>query len=394
LPAWCHDRLVVAADLLGRVDAFIDAGDVPGAIVGVLRDGEMSLDVAGVRTVGTSSALTVDSPVRISSNTKPLVAALAMALLDDSVLTLGDPVERFVPELADRRVLRRIDGDPSDVVPAARSVTVEDLLTMRLGFGFVFESSCPAVAAADQAGLGMGPPDPSVPLTPDAWIARFAEFPLVEQPGTVWRYDFAFAVLGVLLARAARRPLDELMRERLLDPLGMHDTGFVAPPGRLPTCYAASESGLAVFDDAEDSRWTRRPAFPDARGGMVSTAADLLRFAAALLDEGAGVITPASVTAMTSDQLTAQQRQDPPASAFLNGAGWGYGVEVTAHDPAHSGGTARYGWGGGLGTLWYTWPERRCAAVLLTQVLPPSAPMFDAFIDGAEALLLSDKHPG
>ena len=87
-----------------------------------------------------------------------------------------------------------------------------------------------------------------------AWIARFANFPLVEQPGTVWRYDLAFAVLGVVLARATRRPLDELMRERLLEPLGMHDTGFLAPPGRLPTCYPATESGLLVFDDTEDSR--------------------------------------------------------------------------------------------------------------------------------------------
>jgi CubicO group peptidase (beta-lactamase class C family) len=378
---------VLAADLLDPIRAHVDAGELPGAIVGLLRDGEVSFDAAGLRATGTSDELTTDAQVRISSNTKPLVAALTMALVDDGLLALDDPVERFVPELADRRVLRRLDGDPSDTVAATRSLAIGDLLRMQLGFGFVFEQSCPAVEAAERAGLGFGPPDPSLPLTPDQWIARFAELPLLEQPGTTWRYELSYAVLGVLLARAAGRPLDELMRDRLLRPLGMHDTGFVAAAGRLPVCYARSGSQLVVFDDAAESRWTRRPAFPDARGGMVSSAADLLRFAAALLDDGAGVILPASVRAMTSDQLTAEQRRAPSARSFLDGSGWGYGVEVIAEDQIRDGRPMRYGWGGGLGTLWYTWPEHRTAAVLLTQVLPPSGPIFDAFIAHAEALL-------
>jgi CubicO group peptidase (beta-lactamase class C family) len=378
---------VLAADLLDPIRAHVDAGELPGAIVGLLRDGEVSFDAAGLRATGTSDELTADAQVRISSNTKPLVAALTMALVDDGLLALDDPVERFVPELADRRVLRRLDGDPSDTVAATRSLAIGDLLRMQLGFGFVFEQSCPAVEAAERAGLGFGPPDPSLPLTPDQWIARFAELPLLEQPGTTWRYELSYAVLGVLLARAAGRPLDELMRDRLLRPLGMHDTGFVAAAGRLPVCYARSGSQLVVFDDAAESRWTGRPAFPDARGGMVSSAADLLRFAAALLDDGAGVILPASVRAMTSDQLTAEQRRAPSARSFLDGSGWGYGVEVIAEDQIRDGRPMRYGWGGGLGTLWYTWPEHRTAAVLLTQVLPPSGPIFDAFIAHAEALL-------
>lgn len=382
--------MVLAADLLEPIRAHVDSGELPGAIVGVLRDGEVSLGAAGVRAKWTSEELNADALVRISSNTKPLVAALTMALVDDGILAVDDPVERFVPELADRRVLRRLDGDPADTVAATRSITVDNLLRMQLGFGFVFELEqlCPAVEAAEKAGLGFGPPDPSLPLTPDQWIARFAELPLLEQPGTIWRYELSYAVLGVLLARAAGRPLDELVRERLLQPLGMHDTGFVAAAGRLPVCYARSDSELIVFDDAADSRWTRPPAFPDARGGMVSTAADLLRFAAALLDEGAGVIASTSVRAMTSDQLTAEQREAPSARAFLDGSGWGYGVEVTTDDQTRDGRPMRYGWGGGLGTLWYTWPEHRSAAVLLTQVMPPSGSIFDAFIARAEALLI------
>ena len=106
----------------------------------------------------------MDALVRISSNTKPMAAALALSLAEEGALALDDPVERLVPELADRRVLRRLDGPLDDTVPAVRPITVEDLLTMRMGFGFVFEGDCPALGAAAQAGLGIGPPDPSVPL--------------------------------------------------------------------------------------------------------------------------------------------------------------------------------------------------------------------------------------
>jgi CubicO group peptidase (beta-lactamase class C family) len=328
------------------------------------------------------SPMTVDTLVRISSNTKPMAAVLALSLAEEGALALNDPVERFVPELAERRVLARLDAPLEDTVAAERSVTVGDLLTMRLGFGFVFEADCPAVAAASDAGLGMGPPDPSVPLDPDAWIARFAELPLLEQPGTVWRYELAYAVLGVVLARAGGRPLDELLRVRLFDPLGMTDTAFVAPPGRLPPCFAASEAGLVVFDAAVDSRWAATPAFPDARSGLVSTAADLLRFAGALLDAGAGVIAPAAVAAMTTDRLTPEQRGGPSAQIFLDGAGWGYGVQVVPANDDASG--PRYGWGGGLGTLWYSWPNHKAAAVLLTQVLPPSSELVSTFVTAAE----------
>lgn len=333
------------------------------------------------------AAMDNDALVRISSNTKPLAAALTLALADDGTLSLDDPVERFVPELCDRRVLRRLDASLEDTLPAERPATVEDLLTMRLGFGFVFDRACPALSAAADAGLGIGPPDPSVRLTSDQWIARFAELPLLEQPGAVWRYDLAYATLGVLLARAGDRPLEELLRERVLGPLGMVDTSFTAPPGRLPASYTVGESGLVLFDDAEHSRWTTAPMFQDARGGLVSTARDLLRFAAALQDGGGGVLSPEAVAAMTRDHLTPEQRRTPSAVAFLGGSGWGYGVQVLTaeHDPSVQ--RPRYGWGGGLGTLWYSWPEQRTAAVLLTQVLPPSRELIAAFTSGVETLL-------
>jgi CubicO group peptidase (beta-lactamase class C family) len=372
-----------AATVLDAIRPHIDAGTIPGAVVGVLRDGETWLDAAGTTAPG-GAPLTVDTLVRISSNTKPMAAALAMSLVEDGVFALDDPIDRFVPELANRRVLRRLDAPLDETEPAARPITVEDLLTMRLGFGFDFETDSLAVAAAAAAGLGIGPPDPAVPHTPDAWIARFAELPLLDHPGTTWRYDLAYAVLGVLLARAGGKPLEELLRSRLFEPLGMSDTGFVAAPDRLPPCYTVADNGLMVFDEAEHSRWATPPAFPDARGGLVSTATDLLRFAAALLAAGGGVLTADSVAAMTTDRLTAEQRRGPSAAVFLDGHGWGYGVQVI--NPG-GGVLPRYGWGGGLGTLWYSWPEHGAAAVLLTQVLPPTGELVSAFTGAMESVL-------
>ena len=378
---------MTARQVMEAIRPYVEGGEVPGAVVGVWRDGEVSLDAAGAVALDGGAPLSVDTLMRVSSNTKPLAAALSLVLAEDGVLALDDPVERFVPELAGHRVLRRLDAAPDDTVPAERPASVEDLLTMRLGFGFVLDGDCPVLGLAAEAQLGIGPPDPSVPLTPDEWIARFAELPLLEQPGTVWRYDLAYGVLGVVLARAGGRPLEELLRERLFDPLGMAETDFVAPPGRLPPCYAVGESGLVLFDDASDSRWATAPSFPDARGGLVSTAADLLRFASALLNGGNGVVTADAVTAMTTDHLTPEQRRSPSALAFLGGSGWGYGVQVLTAENDASVRMPRYGWGGGLGTLWYSWPDQRTAAVLLTQVLPPSRELITAFTSGVETLL-------
>ncbi len=368
-----------AEQLIDAVRPLVDAGEVPGAVVGVLHGDEVSLASLGTTEPSGGTAMPVEALVRISSNTKPMVAALTLLLAEQGLLALDDVVERFVPELADRHVVRRLDGRLDETVPAERSITIEHLLTMRMGFGFVFESECPAVAAAAAAGLGFGPPDPPSLPAPDEWVARFAALPLLEQPGRVWRYELAYALLGVVLARAGGRPLDVLLHEELFDRLAMTETAFVASPGRLVPSFARTENGFTGFDGALDSRWSKPPIFPDARGGLVSTASDLLRFARMLLEHGRGLLSPASITAMTTDQLTTEQRSGPSARVFLNGGGWGYGVGVA--DGARG---RRYGWGGGLGTLWYSWPDHGLAAVLLTQVLPPSAELIDAFVTGVE----------
>ncbi|GAA4903091.1 serine hydrolase [Actinomycetospora succinea] len=369
--------------MLAGIAPLVDDGVVPGAIVGVRHAGATSLAAVGATEPGGDVALRPDAVVRISSNTKPLVAALALCLVADGLLALDEPVDRLLPELADRRVLTRLDG--TDTVPAARPITVEDLLTMRTGFGFVVdEGPCPTFDRALALGLGFGPPDPHGLPGPDEWLARFAELPLLDPPGAAWRYELSFAVLGVLLARAAGCGLGEVLTARILAPLGMEGTGFVADPARLVPAFArGDDGGLGHFDGVADSRWLAPPAFPDARGGLVGTAEDLLRFAGMLLDGGGGILDAAAVAAMTTDRLTPAQRGAPGAAPFLDGGGWGLGVGVVA-SPAGP----RYGWAGGLGTLWYSWPEHDLAAMLVTQVVPPTGPVFAAFTRTIEDALV------
>jgi CubicO group peptidase (beta-lactamase class C family) len=335
--------------------------------------------------VGGTEPMRRDTIFRISSLTKPIAAAAAMSLVEDGLLDLDEPLDRLVPELANRRVLRRLEGPVTDTDPARRPLTTRDLLTLRMGFGFVMGSapSYPILTAAAEHQVHLGPPDPAIPHTPDEWIRRFAALPLMHQPGREWMYDLAFSVLGVVLARAAGRPLETVLRDRILGPLGMADTGFSVPAaqlGRLAACYTADGD---LFDDVSGSRWSRPPAFPDAAGGLVSTVDDVLAFARMLLNHGSHgghrVLSADSVTAMTTDWLTpAQRKASASVPVFLGESGWGLGLAV---EPA------RYGWSGGLGTTWYTYPESETIAILMTQWLPPPLDVFDQFWRTVESSL-------
>ncbi|NEA36547.1 serine hydrolase domain-containing protein [Streptomyces sp. SID13031] len=362
-------QLVLSKAMAG----FVASGALPGAVMAISSTAGDWVEAVG-RTGPDGGPLRPDAVVRISSMTKPITAALTHQLAADGVLALTDPITRWLPELADRRVVRRLDGPVDDTVPAEQEITVEDLLTMRLGFGFAFEvDSCPVAELAVARGLGMGPPLPSgVRHTPDEWIEQFATLPLMEQPGRHWRYELAYPVLGVLLARAAAMPLPRLMAERLLQPLGMTDTGFAVPEharDRLIPCFMSGDDGPVLFDGTDDSDWLAPPVFPHAAGGLVSTATDYLRFGRLLLDGGAGLLTEEAIAELSTDQLTEEQRNGPSAAIFLDGEGWGHGVQVRL-DP---GLPRRYGWGGGLGTTWYNFPDHGVTAVLLTQHLPPLA---------------------
>jgi CubicO group peptidase (beta-lactamase class C family) len=325
-----------------------------------------------------------DDLFRLSSTTKPVVAAVAMALVDDGVLDLEGPVDAHLPELAGRVVL----ADPADAsagtVPAHRAITVRDVLTFRLGLGMDFTAPwpTPTIAALEAAGLPAGPPRPQAAPPPDEWLRRLSSVPLAHQPGERWLYHLGASVLGVLVSRAAGRPLPEVLAERLLGPLGLADTGFAVPAsarGRLgPHWTPPDDEGRRRCYDPPDGDWSRLPAFPEGGDGLVSTVDDLAAVAAMLrrggrAPDGRPVIREATVAEMLTEQVGPVDDE---------GGGWGLGLGVRRTDEQGGRSAGSYGWDGGLGSSWWTDPRTGVSAVLLTNQMwasPTPPPLFDAF---------------
>ncbi|MEU9076884.1 serine hydrolase domain-containing protein [Kitasatospora sp. NPDC048538] len=377
----------LSEERLGRMHrvltGHVEGGGVPGLVAAVARDGDEHVEVLGHHDLAGTTPMRRDTLFRIASMSKPVTAVAALTLVEECVLRLDDPVDDLLPELADRRVLRRPDGELDDTEPAARPITLRDLLTFRLGHGLaMLPPTAPIAGALAERGVDVRAPRADQP-EPDEFLRRLGELPLLHQPGAGWLYHTGSAVLGVLLARACGRPLGEVLRERVLDPLGMRDTGFVVPADqlhRLPVEYLYDPAGgrLVPYDGATgDSAWARPAVFPDGGADLVSTLDDYLAFARMLLGggshRGVRVLSRPTVELMTTDQLTpAQLAASGPLLGREDLTGWGFGVSVTT---ARTGLAApgRYGWDGGLGTVWFNDPAERLTGVLLTQRMFESA---------------------
>ena len=357
----------------------VERGGIPGLVALLHRRGETRVDALGQKALGASEPMTRDTIFRIASMTKPVTAVAALILVEECVLRLDEPVDPLLPELADRRVLARLEAPLDDTVPAQRPITLRDLLTFRAGFGFIMAppDRYPIQKAIAEAGLAPGPQAPK--RSPDEWLRRLGSLPLVHQPGEKWLYHTASDVLGVLIARASGRSFEEFLRERIFEPLGMSDTGFSVPAEKLARLCSAyqrdpASGALEFFDDARDSRFARPPTFPSGGGGLVSTADDYLAFCRMLLDRGAHprgrILSRPSVELMTTDQLSAQQKAE--ASLFFgDDRGWGFGLAVVTR----RGGLAsigQFGWDGGYGTSGYSDPREDLVGILLTQRLMES----------------------
>src|SRR5215831_14277400 len=248
---------------------YVERGDVPGIVTLISRRGEVHVDAIGQQAVGgaatvESGPMRRDTIFRIASMTKPITAVATMILVEECKLRLDEPVDRLLPELANRRVLKQLDGPLDDTVPAHRPISVRDLLTFRMGLGIIIAppDTYPIQKAAAELGIvGIGLPNPSSPHGPDEWIRRLGTLPLVHQPGERWMYNLGSYVLGVLIARASGQPLETFFRERIFEPLGMKDTGFSVPAAtldRLATSYGVDPATgeFAVYDQAEGGQWS------------------------------------------------------------------------------------------------------------------------------------------
>ncbi|WP_274654735.1 serine hydrolase domain-containing protein [Paenibacillus humicola] len=360
------------------------SGKIPGLVALVSRGDETHVEAIGTMRHDGGAPMRRDTIFRMASTSKPVTIAAAMILLDECRLRLDDLVETWLPELADRRVLKRIDSPLDDIVPARRPITVRDLLTSTFGLGMDLTSlGTPIMNAIFEQGLT---PDLPVPMPgPDEWMRRLGTLPLMHQPGERWQYHISSDLLGVLVARVTGQSFETFLHERIFGPLGMKDTGFHVPADkldRLPPLYAPDpQTGeFNVWDEAKGGRCSQPPAFQGGGGGLCSTVDDYHAYFRMLLNSGMHgterILSRPAVQLMTTNRLTLEQQAARNAMASNNvhvsfgqgqHGGWGFGMAVRTYrgDYAPIG---QFGWDGGCGTSTYADPDNRLTGILLTQV--------------------------
>lgn len=376
------------------LSGYIERGEIAGMVALVCRHGEVHAEALGHRTIDNPSPVKRDIIFRIASMTKPVVAVATLILVEEGRLRLDDPIDQYLPELANRRVLKSLSSPLGDTVPANRVITVRDLLTFTLGIGAVVAppDSYPIQSAMAKLKLGGdGPRKPNQSPRTDEWIRRLGTLPLMHQPGDQWVYNTGSDVTGVLIERVTGQRLETFFQERIFDPLGMNDTSFTIPDNKLDR-FAASYSynheqrTLQLFDGIESSAWRDPDAFQSGAGGLVSTADDFLTFSQMLLNFGKHghqrLISRLSIEAMITDQLTpAQKAASSFVPGFFESSGWGFGVSMVLRREEPSLVPGTIGWTGGLGTLWSADPDEDLTIILLTQRTMDSPSLPRAMVD-------------
>ena len=344
-----------------KMDALVAAAEFPGMTAMIARRGLVVFrHSTGLLDVETGAPMRDDSLLRVYSMTKPITSVAAMALVEDGELLLDAPVARFFPEWRDLTVL--VDGER---VPVARAVTARHLLMHTSGLSYGYVGDTPVDRMYREARLI----DDWDYLTHDTreLVAKLADIPLLFQPGSRWHYGFSTDVLGHLVERVSDKPLDVFFRERLFEPLGMHDSFFDVPPevvDRFGTDHYVNDGEVVVQDSPREDPEFMGVTFLSGGGGLVMTAEDYLRFA--LMMQGGGrlqdarILSPTTVDLMTTDLL--------PDGISAGAAGFGLGFAIV---PPGAGRDARspgsYYWGGAAGTFFWVDPAQELVAVFMPQ---------------------------
>ena len=371
LPTATPEAVGMSTERLQRVDRFIERlqreNKLAGAVTLIARHGKVvSLKAHGFADLEGRRAMRADDLFQLQSMTKPIATVVALQLMEEGRLQLADPVAKFLPEFAQMlvAVARPAAAGGFDLVPAARPITILDLLTHRAGFVGLPPSDSPAERLRREAVKTL---PPNQDFTLEQYVKHLAASPLDAQPGTVFRYGPATIVLGRVIEVVSGQTLDAAFRERVFQPLGMTDTYFSVPEGqraRVALPYALKpQQGLTRLPlDAMN------PRFLSAGGNLFGTATDYLRFCQMLLNhgelDGTRVLSRKSVELMTLPQV------DPIPLRFLPGHAFGLGVAVRKADARADvpGSPGTFGWSGGYNTTFRIDPSKELIVLLLTQL--------------------------
>jgi CubicO group peptidase (beta-lactamase class C family) len=375
-----------AAERLAAVppamQAVVDAGDLSGMVTAVWRKGEMvQLNTIGKRDIANDKPMTRDTLFRIASMTKPITSVGALMLMEEGKLKLSDPITKWLPEFKNAVVLKDAKGPLEDTYPSPRDITVEDLMTHRSGLAYAFTSTGPIAKAYEKV---LGAPLDSR-KTADEWLKTIASLPLSYPPGERMHYSHSTEVLGFLLGRIEGKPYREVMKERLLDPLGMKDTDFYVPKDkrdRAAVVYQQDQQ-TGKLKPVPFPQYDEPPAYTAGGGGMISTLDDYLSFARMLLNrgelDGRRYINEKTFALMASNRLTDAQREIPfLGMPMWSGRGFGLGLSVIMDEAKNewmgAGSKGSFGWPGAFGTWWQADPVKDMILIFLIQNYTPLTP--------------------
>jgi len=335
---------------------FISDGQVNGAIGCVYRKGNLELNaIEGWLDAQGKTRMREDAIFYWASLSKPVTGVAAMILVEQGKLKIEDRIDRWIPELANRKVLRKPDGPLDDTYPAPRAITVGDLLSMHMGMG----EDGPEGPFGEALKKVPWIPDDD----PDGWLKRLSEIPLQYAPGERWLNDTSVDVLGLLIRRVTGGTLTAFEQEHIYEPLGMRDTGFYVPPAKLDR--------LAGYPEPNKPTQTKPAKFESGGDGMYGTAPDYLRFARMLLHkgdlDGKRILMASSVEAMSKDRFRPEEHQNGGFFDRYPGRGFGYTVAVRTEPMKVGPSVGAYGWSGSSGPWFVVDPPRDMLAILMTQ---------------------------
>jgi CubicO group peptidase (beta-lactamase class C family) len=368
LPVCQPEDVGLSSHVLGRLSSALQErvakGHLPGAVALVARHGKIGwFEAFGKQDPTADAPMAKDSIFRIYSMTKPIVSVGVMMLWEEGRLMLNDPIEKYLPALASPKV-GVIEGETMRLVPAHRSVTVQDLLRHTSGLTYEFRGTTPVHKAYIEAKTSR------LRQTNEEHVATLGGLPLLHQPGTKWEYSRSTDVLGRLIEAISGQTLGVFLAERIWGPLGMADAGFSVPEkhhGRLAEAFAKDPETATDVNLLD----VRRPAiFESGGGGMVATTMDYARFCAMLLNngrlDGTRLLGRKTIELMTSDHLGATPGNPdllPPGHGF----GLGFAVRTSAGMAPFPGSVGNYYWSGAAGTSFWIDPAERLFAVLMIQ---------------------------
>ena len=365
---------VAKADL----QQLVDTGQLPGAILIIEKDGKRLADMTvGYRDVEKQEKLQKDDIFRLYSMSKPITSLAILMLVDRGLLKLDDPVERYLPALANMRVYKSGTVDEMVTVPAERSITIHDLLTHTSGIPYHFSGNTPVHQYYRKHGVmrdtpvgrteSDGPPAKSL----SELVERIGDAPLLYQPGEKFEYSYSTTVLGAVVEAVSGESLDTFLRTNVFEPLQMAHTGFFIDDDALDhfvTGYMATDTGIKAIEQPETSDYRDHSRLLDGGGAIAGTAEDYLKFATLLAQEGEYKGTRLVSKALVEKMFTPQVE--------INGWGpnplkFGYGLAIgdAATEAMGLQPLGTVSWSGSGNTYFFVNPQTDTVAVFMTHVI-------------------------